>query len=38
VIRFRWADRSLDGVDHTLVAQKILAESLAGVMPHDAHG
>ena len=38
VIRLRWADGPLDRVDHTFVAQKVLAESLAGVMPHDAHG
>ena len=38
MVRFIRRDRAHDRFDGRFIAQKVLAESFAGVMPHDAHG
>jgi hypothetical protein len=38
MVRIIRRDRARDRFDGRFIAQKVLAESLAGVMPHDAHG
>jgi len=38
MVRIIRRDRARDRFDGRFITQKVLAESLAGVMPHDGHG